>query len=139
CLCDAQQIGDGYRCYGNLIERLVELDREGTHKGKLSGAIMLFVRGCMLTMSQRGPFTAFIPLLKVPLAGVSDESVCQRYLVRGQYLYKSLDGTDVYTASGLQLRFKPNKQDIPAANGVIHIIDQPIIPRNILSDSPKDE
>ncbi|XP_052382111.1 stabilin-1 isoform X3 [Oncorhynchus keta] len=157
CLCNAQQIGDGYRCYGNLMERLVELNREGTHKGKLSGAILLFVRDCMLTMSQQGPFTAFVPLssLIVPLAGVTDESACQRYLVRGQYLYKSLDRTDVYTASGLQLRFKPNKQfmlvkspetlysviqqDIPAANGVIHIIDQPIIPRNILPDSPKDE
>uniref|UniRef100_A0A8C7EZ97 Stabilin 1 n=1 Tax=Oncorhynchus kisutch TaxID=8019 RepID=A0A8C7EZ97_ONCKI len=152
CLCNAQQIGDGYRCYGNLMERIVELDREGTHKGKLSGAILLFVRDCMLTISQQGPFTAFVPLSSfiVPLA-----SVCQRYLVRGQYLYKSLDRTDVYTASGLQLRFKPNKQfmlvkspetlysviqqDIPAANGVIHIIDQPIIPRNILPDSPKDE
>nr|XP_029511972.1 stabilin-1-like isoform X2 [Oncorhynchus nerka] len=157
CLCNAQQIGDGYRCYGNLMERLVELNREGTHKGKLSGAILLFVRDCMLTISQQGPFTAFVPLssLIVPLAGVTDESACQRYLVRGQYLYKSLDRTDVYTASGLQLRFKPNKQfmlvkspetlysviqqDIPAANGVIHIIDQPIIPRNILPDSPKDE
>uniref|UniRef100_A0A8C7NTQ0 Stabilin 1 n=1 Tax=Oncorhynchus mykiss TaxID=8022 RepID=A0A8C7NTQ0_ONCMY len=152
CLCNAQQIGDGYRCYGNLMERLVELNREGTHKGKLSGAILLFVRDCRLTISQQGPFTAFVPLSSfiVPLA-----SVCQRYLVRGQYLYKSLDRTDVYTASGLQLRFKPNKQfllvkspetlysviqqDIPAANGVIHIIDQPIIPRNILPDSPKDE
>uniref|UniRef100_A0A673VS04 Stabilin 1 n=1 Tax=Salmo trutta TaxID=8032 RepID=A0A673VS04_SALTR len=162
CLCNAQQISDGYRCYGNLMERLLELNKEGTHKGRLSRTILLFVRDCMLTMSQQGPFTAFVPLLVLPLAvsqsgelGVTDESVCQRYLVRGQYLYKSLDRTDVYTASGLQLRFKPNKQfilvkfpetlytviqqDIPAANGIIHIIDQTIMPRNILPDSPKDE
>uniref|UniRef100_A0A4W5Q876 Stabilin 1 n=1 Tax=Hucho hucho TaxID=62062 RepID=A0A4W5Q876_9TELE len=165
CLCNPEQISDGYRCYGSLMQRLVELNREGTHKGKFSGAILLFVRGCMLTMSQQGPFTAFVPLFIVPLAvtdsspvvhspqGVTDEFVCQRYLLRGQYLYNSLDGTDVYTANGLQLRFKPNKvkeilhshssvfiqQDIPAANGIIHIIDLPIMPRNILPDSPKDE
>ncbi|KAL1007828.1 hypothetical protein UPYG_G00092170 [Umbra pygmaea] len=154
CVCEDEQIGDGYRCYGNLMARLLELSKEGAHKGKLSGAISLFEKGCSLTLSQQGPLTVFVPLLKTPLVGVAEDSVCQLHLLRGQHSYNSLEGTDPYTASGLQLRFKPNKQfivmkspdtlysvidqDIPAADGVIHIIDKPIMPRNSAPDSPKN-
>lgn len=42
CECDADQIGDGYRCYGNIMDRLIELDLSGSQRHNLSGAVALF-------------------------------------------------------------------------------------------------
>ena len=42
CDCTEDQIGDGFRCYGNLMERLIELDVSGSQRQNLSGAIALF-------------------------------------------------------------------------------------------------
>lgn len=42
CECDADQIGDGYRCYGNIMDRLIELDLSGNQRHNLSGAVALF-------------------------------------------------------------------------------------------------
>uniref|UniRef100_A0A9J7XQL0 Stabilin 1 n=1 Tax=Cyprinus carpio carpio TaxID=630221 RepID=A0A9J7XQL0_CYPCA len=42
CRCNAQLIGDGRRCYGNLMERVLELDREGSQAGNLTGSIRFF-------------------------------------------------------------------------------------------------
>lgn len=42
CECDADQIGDGYRCYGNIMDRLIELDLIGSQRHNLSGAVALF-------------------------------------------------------------------------------------------------
>uniref|UniRef100_UPI0037E9B06F stabilin-1 n=1 Tax=Semicossyphus pulcher TaxID=241346 RepID=UPI0037E9B06F len=141
CMCDAGQIGDGRRCYGNLMERLIELDRSGSQRGNLTGAVALFEKGCSLVLSHQGPFTAFFPILKTPLTGVNEEQVCKNHLILGQHLYKDLEGRD-FNLFGAKLRSKGNKkfilmeepsklytiiqEDLPAANGIIHIIDQPI-------------
>ncbi|XP_034152145.1 stabilin-1 isoform X2 [Esox lucius] len=156
CVCNDREISDGHRCYGNLLERIFDLNLEETHMGKLSWALNLFAGSCMLTLSQQGPLTVLVPYIKTPQPDWSKEVVCQTHVLRGEHMYKSLDGKDPYTSSGLQLRFKPNKkfivmkspdtlysivdQDIPASNGIIHIIDQPIRPRNIdvQIDIPKD-
>uniref|UniRef100_UPI003AACEC6C stabilin-1 n=1 Tax=Centroberyx gerrardi TaxID=166262 RepID=UPI003AACEC6C len=153
CVCEADQIGDGQRCYGNLMERVMELDRKGSQRGKLTGAITLFEKGCLLPLSQHGPFTAFIPLLKTPLSGVEEELVCKNHLILGQHLYRDLEGQDFNLYGGAKARSKDNKrfilmddpgrlytviqEDLPAANGIIHIIDQPIT--NTLPDRPRDE
>lgn len=42
CLCFPFEIGDGHRCYRDLMERLIELDSSGKHMGQLTGAITLF-------------------------------------------------------------------------------------------------
>ncbi|KAK5871975.1 hypothetical protein PBY51_012712 [Eleginops maclovinus] len=154
CVCDADQIGDGRRCYGNLMERLIELDRTGSQRENLTGAVAMFEKGCSSQLSHGGPFTAFIPLLKTPLTGVNEELVCMNHLILGQHLYKELQGWDFNMLRGAKLRSKDNKkfilmdnpsklytiiqEDLPAANGIIHIIDQPI--SNTLSDwSLRDE
>ncbi|XP_047440209.1 stabilin-1 [Mugil cephalus] len=154
CVCEVGQIGDGRRCYGNLMERLIELDRSGSQRENLTGAVALFEKGCTLHLSQNGPFTAFIPLLKTPLTGINEALVCKNHLILGQHLYKDMEGRDFDLFGGAKLRIKENKrfilmddpsrlytviqQDLPAANGIIHIIDQPIT--NTLSDSPaRDE
>uniref|UniRef100_A0A1A8VAK7 Stabilin 1-like n=1 Tax=Nothobranchius furzeri TaxID=105023 RepID=A0A1A8VAK7_NOTFU len=46
CVCELGHIGDGRRCYGDLMERLTELDSSGGLKGNLTGAVALFERGC---------------------------------------------------------------------------------------------
>ncbi|XP_030632865.1 stabilin-1 [Chanos chanos] len=149
CFCDADKIGDGRRCYGNIIERVLELDTEGSHKGKLTGAISLLEGGCELSLNMHGPFTAFVPLLQSPLAvstiekcGASGNFLCKHHLILGQRLYRDLESNDLWTYGGAKIRFKMNKQfilmrdpdtlftiiqsDIPASNGIIHIIDKPI-------------
>ncbi|XP_008297326.1 stabilin-1 [Stegastes partitus] len=142
CMCEVGQIGDGRRCYGNLMARLLELDRSGSQRENLTGAVALFEKGCLQLLSHNGPFTAFVPLLKTPLTGVNEELLCKNHLILGQFLYRDLEGRDFIMYGGAKLRTKDNKrfilmedpsrfysiilQDLPAANGIIHIIDRPI-------------
>ncbi|XP_034387920.1 stabilin-1 isoform X4 [Cyclopterus lumpus] len=154
CACEAGEIGDGHRCYGTLMERLIELDRSGSQRENLTGAVAMFEKGCAMLLSHNGPFTAFIPVLKTPLTGVNEELVCKNHLILGQHLYKDLEGRDFHLYGGSRWRSKNNKrfilmenpsrlynviqEDLPAANGIIHIIDRPIT--NTRSDkSPRDE
>ncbi|KAI4884210.1 hypothetical protein NFI96_012855 [Prochilodus magdalenae] len=146
CLCSRQQIRDGKRCYGNLMERVLELGGEGSQAGKLTGTIAMFEKGCELVLSRHGPFTAFVPLDTSQISAdklnhqAAAGAICKHHLILGQRLYKDLEGQDLWTYGGEVLRFKPNKQfiskkdpdtlftilesDIPAANGIIHIIDK---------------
>uniref|UniRef100_A0A8C3ACP1 Stabilin 1 n=1 Tax=Cyclopterus lumpus TaxID=8103 RepID=A0A8C3ACP1_CYCLU len=155
CACEAGEIGDGHRCYGTLMERLIELDRSGSQRENLTGAVAMFEKGCAMLLSHNGPFTAFIPVLKTPLTvGRLSELVCKNHLILGQHLYKDLEGRDFHLYGGSRWRSKNNKrfilmenpsrlynviqEDLPAANGIIHIIDRPIT--NTRSDkSPRDE
>ncbi|XP_028854298.1 stabilin-1 isoform X2 [Denticeps clupeoides] len=151
CLCGPQEVSNGHRCYGPIMERILELDQSGNLKGRLTGAISLFESGCELSLSQHGPYTALVPLLQTPLPGVT-ESLCKHHLIHGQHLYKDLEGNDIWTSSGETIRFKKNKHfifmkdpdtsfnitqsDIAASNGIIHIIDKPIT--NLPSDAAVD-
>ncbi|XP_071349438.1 stabilin-1 [Trachinotus anak] len=154
CVCEAGQIGDGRRCYGNLMERLIELGRSGSQRENLTGAVALFEKGCSMLLSHNGPFTAFIPLLTRPLTGVNEELMCKNHLILGQHLHKDLEGRDFNMYGGATFRSKDNKKfitmnnpmklytileaDLPAANGIIHIIDRPIT--NMISMRPaRDE
>ncbi|XP_036007655.1 stabilin-1 [Fundulus heteroclitus] len=142
CVCEPGQIGDGRRCYGNLMERLMELDSRGNQRENLTGAVALFERGCSMILGHSGPFTAFFPVLKQPLSGVDEEAVCKNHLILGQHLYKDLEGRDFNLYGGEKMRVKVNQKfilmsnptklytiiqaDLAAANGIIHIIDRPI-------------
>ncbi|XP_016138166.1 LOW QUALITY PROTEIN: stabilin-1-like [Sinocyclocheilus grahami] len=158
CRCNAQQIGDGRRCYGNLMERVLELDREGRQAGNLTGSIRFFEQACEFTLSQHGPFTAFIPAGQNPfqtLAGKASSSVlnavCKNHLILGQKLYSDLEGKDMWMYGGEKIRFKTKKHfilmrdpdvlftllesNIPASNGIIHIIDKPFTLAHIESSN----
>lgn len=50
CVCEASQIGDGRRCYGNLMEQLMELDSSGSQRENLTGAVALFGKGSTNTL-----------------------------------------------------------------------------------------
>ncbi|XP_066527436.1 stabilin-1 [Hoplias malabaricus] len=156
CLCSRQEIRDGKRCYGNIMERVLELDTEGSQAGKLTGIIRLFAKGCELVLSKQGPFTAFVPVntSQIPVDKLSQTtagSICKHYLLLGQNLHKDLQGKDFWTYEGEVLRFKSNKQfiatkdpdtvytiiqsDIPAANGIIHIINKAFTFANVDTSS----
>uniref|UniRef100_A0A3B3BDQ0 Stabilin 1 n=1 Tax=Oryzias melastigma TaxID=30732 RepID=A0A3B3BDQ0_ORYME len=142
CVCETTQIGDGRHCYGNLMERLFELDASGSQRGNLTGAVALFEAGCVRLLSHSGPFTVFVPVQKTPLTvRQPSESVCKNHLILGQHLYSELEGRDITLYGGGRVRLKPNRvrypynvivSDLPAANGVIHIIEQPFT--NMLLD-----
>ncbi|XP_051804220.1 stabilin-1 isoform X1 [Acanthochromis polyacanthus] len=124
------------------MERLMELDRSGSQRENLTGAVALFEKGCSLLLSHNGPFTAFIPQLKTPLTGINEELMCKNHLILGQFLYADLQGRDFNMYGGAKLRTKDHQRfilmeepsrfysvilrDLPAANGIIHIIDRPI-------------
>ncbi|XP_061542786.1 stabilin-1 isoform X4 [Phycodurus eques] len=143
CVCQPGEIGDGRRCYGNLMERLRDLNRNGAHREKLMGAIDLFERGCLNLLSHNGPFTLFVPQLQTPLTSVNEETVCRNHLILGQHLLRDMtDGREFDMYGGAHMRSKDDKRfimlhdpkrlysvvrpDLPASNGVIHIIDRPI-------------
>nr|XP_015202668.1 PREDICTED: stabilin-1 [Lepisosteus oculatus] len=142
CVCQKHQMADGWRCYGDIMERILELDREGGQKGRITGSIQLFEKGCPLTLSTLGPFTVFVPTLKSPLSGVLETSLCKLHIIIGQHLYRDLQDKTFWTLGGEEIRFKANKKfifrrdpdtqysiiqsDVAAANGIIHITDKPI-------------
>ncbi|MBN3308760.1 STAB1 protein, partial [Amia calva] len=132
CVCTSEQISDGRRCYGDIMERVLELDREGRQKGKLTGAISLFEKGCQLSLL--GPFTVFIPALKSPVTDFSETFLCKLHIIPGQHLYRDLQDKDLWTLGGAEkyifkkdpdTQFSLIQTDIAAANGIIHIVDRP--------------
>uniref|UniRef100_A0A8C8DBY5 Stabilin 1 n=1 Tax=Oryzias sinensis TaxID=183150 RepID=A0A8C8DBY5_9TELE len=110
CVCEPTQIGDGHHCYGNLMERLIELDSSGSQRANLTGAVALFESGCVRLLSHSGPFTVFVPILKTPLkVSQPSESVCKNHLILGQHLYMQMEGLDFTLYGGGKMRLKPNR------------------------------
>uniref|UniRef100_A0A8C9RKG4 Stabilin 1 n=1 Tax=Scleropages formosus TaxID=113540 RepID=A0A8C9RKG4_SCLFO len=135
CTCSKQQIGDGKRCYGNIMERILELNREDSLKGRLSGSITSFEKGCQLILSKQGPLTVFVPLLSHSAAQVNS-IFCKNHVILGQRLISELEREDHWLLSGNTASFQNSKRftitqspfqnfgvilsNIPAANGIIH-------------------
>ncbi|KAK1799743.1 hypothetical protein P4O66_006276 [Electrophorus voltai] len=136
---------DGKRCYGNIMERVLELDREGSQSGKLTGSIALFGTTFKIWHGfSESQWNCRLGKVSRNLSGTVDarrgEAICKNHLILGQLLYKDLEGKDLWTYAGEMIRFKTNKQfiakkdpdslftiiesDIPASNGIIHIVDK---------------
>nr|XP_061814251.1 stabilin-1-like [Nerophis lumbriciformis] len=143
CVCRPDEIGDGRRCFGRLSQRLLDLNRDGPLRETLNGAVDLFAKGCSSLLSHNGPFTVFVPQLTTPLSSVNEEELCRNHLILGQHLLREMiNGRDFDMYGGAKMRFKGDKgfillhdpkhvysvvkPDLPASNGVIHIIDGPI-------------
>ncbi|KAM6895722.1 stabilin-2 [Xenentodon cancila] len=111
CTCLQGYVGNGKVCYGNIVERLNDLNTEpgGPWHGQLSNAVSLF--GSLLwPLENLGPFTVFVPINK-GFRGVSmrtltaDQSkaqyLCKLHLVAGVMPAINLKNTDVfYTLTG---------------------------------------
>ncbi|KAM4569636.1 stabilin-2 [Odontesthes bonariensis] len=152
CTCLQGYIGNGKVCYGNIIQRLNELNTEpgGQWSGQLSSAISLF-SSLVFPLMNLGPFTVFVPLnrgfrglsMKTLTADTSKAKyLCKIHLAAGAMPSDSLKKTDVfYTLTGksavvasdwdtqLKLRIHGSRKkgtiiqsDLVASNGMIHII-----------------
>ncbi|XP_054623431.1 stabilin-2 isoform X2 [Dunckerocampus dactyliophorus] len=111
CTCLQGYHGDGNVCYGNIIQRLNELNTEpgGPWSGQLTSAITLF-GSVSWPLQNLGPFTLFVPINK-GFRGMSlrtltaDPSkakyLCKMHLVAGVMTFDMLKKSDVfYTLTG---------------------------------------
>ncbi|XP_068133029.1 stabilin-2 isoform X2 [Hyperolius riggenbachi] len=154
CVCKKGYIGDGTVCYGNLLERMKEINMEpGPWQGKLSVAISLFdVYSWQL--SSLGPFTVLVPINKgikakdVKNAFTNKENTLyfiKLHMIAGQLNAEDFNSTDlIYTLTGksgevisgeadneLKIRIRGSKKrgkflvkNLIASNGILHIIDK---------------
>ncbi|XP_077355725.1 stabilin-2 [Festucalex cinctus] len=111
CTCLQGYHGDGKVCYGNIMERLMELNTEpgGSWAGQLTKAISLF-DSVSWPLQNLGPFTVFVPsnkgfrgtMMKTLLAQPSKTKyLCKMHLVAGIMDLHTLKNHDVfYTLTG---------------------------------------
>ncbi|XP_041935625.1 stabilin-2 [Alosa sapidissima] len=66
CLCKEGYIGNGQVCYGNLLDRIRELNSQpgGQWTGQLTSALSLFESVVTWPLTSQGPFTIFVPTNK---------------------------------------------------------------------------
>ncbi|XP_062239185.1 stabilin-2 isoform X1 [Platichthys flesus] len=106
CTCLQGYVGNGKVCYGDIMQRLNELNTEpaGQWRGQLSNAIALF-GSLSWPLQNLGPFTVFIPinkgfkgtLMRTLLADSSKAKyLCKMHLVAGVMPFDALKKTDVF-------------------------------------------
>ncbi|KAL1774739.1 stabilin-2 [Sigmodon hispidus] len=112
CTCQKGYIGDGLTCYGNIMERLKELNTEprGMWQGKLTSFISILDRTYAWPLSTLGPFTVLLPsdkgLKGVDVKEVLMDNEAARYFVKlhiiaGQMSTEQMNETDTfYTLTG---------------------------------------
>jgi len=133
----------------NIVETAIEAGSFTTLAAGLKAA------GLLETLAGQGPFTVFAPsddaFKKLP-AGALDallkdkaklKSVLTYHVISGHLLAKDLASGDVKTAEGSPVHVTVSgskvqvndshvtKTDIVASNGVIHIIDAVLLPKNV--------
>ncbi|XP_066561323.1 stabilin-2 isoform X2 [Amia ocellicauda] len=107
CTCNEGYVGDGKTCYGNIMQRLRELNSEpgGKWTGQLSNAITLFDSSLSWPLTSLGPFTIFIPINKgfkgFSLKSLVSDQLNARYLSKlhvaaGELSYEMLKRGDIY-------------------------------------------
>ncbi|XP_031414613.1 stabilin-2 [Clupea harengus] len=154
CSCKEGYTGNGKVCYGNILNRLQELNSQpnGPWKGQLTSAISLF--GSVLTwpLTSSGPFTVFVPTNKGFGKGkttlknlLADQAqalyLAKLHMLAGEKSLESLAGV-LYTLTGRQAQivtednqakyrvFGSSRRgtivdpDLVASNGIIHIINK---------------
>ncbi|KAH0616983.1 hypothetical protein JD844_028519 [Phrynosoma platyrhinos] len=66
CTCQKGYIGDGFICYGNIMDQIRDIDAKpgGQWQGKLISAIELFESSYEWPLTSLGPFTVLVPTNK---------------------------------------------------------------------------
>ncbi|XP_023383218.1 LOW QUALITY PROTEIN: stabilin-2 [Pteropus vampyrus] len=106
CTCQKGYVGDGSMCYGNIMERLRELNTKprGKWQGRLTSFISLLDKAYAWPLSNLGPFTVLLPTDK-GLKGLNDNQLTLK-LYGGKKNVKIIQG------------------NITASNGLLHILDR---------------
>ncbi|XP_064235981.1 stabilin-2 isoform X2 [Aotus nancymaae] len=112
CTCQKDYVGDGFTCYGNIMERLRELNTEprGKWQGKLTSFISILEKAYAWPLSNLGPFTVLLPTdngLKEFSANelLVDNKAAQYFvklhIIAGQMSTEYMNNTDTfYTLTG---------------------------------------
>uniref|UniRef100_A0A673XQ06 Stabilin 2 n=1 Tax=Salmo trutta TaxID=8032 RepID=A0A673XQ06_SALTR len=148
CTCHEGYLGNGKICYGNIMQRLNDLNSEpgGQWTGQLSAITW--------PLSNFGPFTVFVPINKgfkgTPLITLMADPMkakylCKLHIAAGEMPYDMLNrGLIYYTLTGkagetvttdddkqLKIRIHGSRKkggvlqsDVIASNGIIHIINK---------------
>nr|XP_036862070.1 stabilin-2 [Manis javanica] len=112
CTCQKGYVGNGLTCYGNIMERLQELNIEprGKWQGRLTSFISLLDKAYAWPLSNLGPFTVLLPtdrgLKGLNVKELLMDSEAARYFVKlhiiaGQMDTEHMNNTDTfYTLTG---------------------------------------
>uniref|UniRef100_A0A8C8EX94 Stabilin 2 n=1 Tax=Oncorhynchus tshawytscha TaxID=74940 RepID=A0A8C8EX94_ONCTS len=165
CTCHEGYVGNGKICYGNIMQRLNDLNSEpgGQWTGQLSNAITLF-GAITWPLSNFGPFTIFVPINKgfkgtplIPLMAdpMKAKYLCKLHISPVEMPYDMLNrGVIYYTLTGkagetdkqLKIRIHGSRKkggvlqsDVIASNGIIHIINKLMDSVSPTVESDKEE
>ncbi|XP_073940360.1 stabilin-2 [Castor canadensis] len=112
CTCQKGYVGDGLTCFGNIMERLRELNTEprGKWQGKLTSFISLLDKAYAWPVSNLGPFTVLLPsdkgLKRFDVEELLMDAEAAQYFVKlhiiaGQMSTEVMNNTDAfYTLTG---------------------------------------
>lgn len=143
-VCQEGEIGNGYQCFGNLMEQMRKLNEKGRTRGQLTAILNIFEKACSLTLRKFGPFTLLIPVTRnFKINETLKAQMCQLCIIPGHHLMDDLFKLKrVWTLAGVPVEFSGtgykykgqgmsgynytlSQRDIPAANGIIHISSGP--------------
>ncbi|XP_030633246.1 stabilin-2 [Chanos chanos] len=163
CRCHDGYLGNGKICFGNILQRLQELNSEpgGKWTSQLSNAITLFESVMPWPLTSLGPFTVFVPInrgfkgsVKTLLANEQIHYLCKLHMVAGEKTAETLKRSGMYyTLTGksaetveedgqVKIRIHGSRKkggilqsDIIASNGMIHIINKMMdsVPPTVMS------
>ncbi|OWK58296.1 Stabilin-2 [Lonchura striata] len=123
CTCQEGSVGNGFVCYGNIMERLQELNAEvgGQWQGKLTSSLLLMENTYEWQLSTLGPFTLLVPTNK-GLKGTNVKDLLKNkqkaqyfvklHIIAGQLNTSSLNNADViYTLTGKSGEISKGEKD----------------------------
>ncbi|XP_025106838.1 stabilin-2-like isoform X1 [Pomacea canaliculata] len=173
CTCIQGYAGDGRICYGNIMERLAELNENHPDlRGDLRYSLDLLQAIYYDALSKPGPFTIFVPINRAFRKVASDFSyqdmfrerdrtkqIIRQHILLGKLSLEALQNFDyfytlqgnvaelqvrvrrdqfLYRVQGFQPRARVTVRDIPASNGMIHIVNELLINEpQIVGDATK--
>ncbi|KAM6153254.1 stabilin-2 [Erethizon dorsatum] len=112
CTCQKGYVGDGFTCYGSIMERLQELNSapRGKWQGRLTSFISLLDKAYAWPLSTLGPFTLLLPSENGPKAFNGEELrldpqaaryFAKLHIIAGQMSTERMNSTDTfYTLTG---------------------------------------
>uniref|UniRef100_A0A673XNN0 Stabilin 2 n=1 Tax=Salmo trutta TaxID=8032 RepID=A0A673XNN0_SALTR len=148
CTCHEGYLGNGKICYGNIMQRLNDLNSEpgGQWTGQLSNAITLFGASHWLIITEMFiMFVVLSQLITLMADPMKAKYLCKLHIAAGEMPYDMLNrGLIYYTLTGkagetvttdddkqLKIRIHGSRKkggvlqsDVIASNGIIHIINK---------------
>ncbi|XP_053441606.1 stabilin-2 isoform X1 [Nycticebus coucang] len=112
CTCQKGYMGDGSVCYGNIMERLIELNSEpgGQWQGRLTSFITLLDKAYAWPLRNLGPFTVLLPtdnglkgfnVKELLMNSEAAQYFVKLHIIAGQMTTKRMNNTDTfYTLTG---------------------------------------